>query len=821
MKSTFWKNDWFLGLLIVLVFLLLARSGLMQNLERKAYDLGMQVSSRLPSDKIAVIAIDGQSIARLGHWPWSRNIDAQMITLLSDARAIGYTVPFVEPQTDPGLTYIERLLRLQAASALKTAADPLVQAESARVDALLHEAEGKLNPDRALAESVEKSNNVLLAMFPERGPAQEKPDTPLPAYIQKNLLAGGGAGFSAVNSVSAVIPPIPAVGSHALAIGFLDTGGDSEPLVLRYGDKFLPSLSLMLAARSLNLEPRDIKIKPGGGIGLGKLNIATDPALQMRTFFYNDRDGRPAFPVDSFFDVYSGKIPAGKYRDKVVLVGVTAGVSAAQAVSPSMVLILAHSLSSILREDFYIIPPWASWAEMCVFMLIAFYLALLLPRLKTGTGIWVSSALLILLVATHFVLMLSLSVWLKLVLPATLLLTGHLMLIAKRRLLSAQARAEAESSRMLGLAFQAQGQLDIAFEKFRQCPLDDMMMDVLYKLGLDFEHRQQFNKAESVFSYMTGYNPTFRDLQQKLMISTQMSETVMLGGGSAALISEEAPAEKSMLGRYQIEQELGKGSMGVVYLGKDPRIGRVVAIKTMALAEEFDEDELADVKERFFREAETAGRLNHPNIVTIYDAGEERDLAYIAMEFLKGRDLTPYVKPDNLLPPPAVFSIIARVADALDYAHTQHVVHRDIKPANIMYEAGSDSLKVTDFGIARITDSSKTKTGMILGTPSYMSPEQLTGKKIDGRSDLFSLGVTFYQLLTAQLPFLGASMAQLMFRIANEPHPKIRSINASLPPCASAIIDKALQKLPEQRYQSGADFARAVRACAAHAARGA
>lgn len=847
MKSTFWKTDWFLGLLITLAFLFVARTGLMQSLERKAYDLGIQASSRITSDKIAVIAIDEQSIANLGRWPWSRDIHAKMIDILSaaHARVIGNTVLFLEPQIDPGLAYIERLLQLQASSALKTAADPVLQAESGNLDALLHEAARKLNTDRTLAESIEKSNNVLLAMLLDMGEPQGKPDKPLPEYILKNALTkvngNGGSADAQPLSAIAVIPPIPAVGSHAAAIGQLNASVDvdgairTEPLAVRYYDQYLPSLSVMLAAKSLNLDSKDIMISPGRGISLGNLKIATDPALQMRTFFYNDMQGRPAFPVDSFYDVYSGKIPASKYRDKIVLIGATAaGIGAAQVtpISPSMapVLILAHSVSSILKEDFYTIPAWALWAEMSVFLVIALYLALLLPRLKAGVGAFATVALLILLVATHFVLMLSMSMWLQLMLPATLLLTGHLMLTTKRHLLTEKGKSKsdaesAESNRMLGLAFQGQGQFDMAFEKFRKCPLDDTLMDVLYNLGLDFERKRQFNKAESVFRYMTDYNPKFRDLEQRLKRSTQMSETVMLGGGggrtnTSTLISADGSVEKPMLGRYQIEKELGKGAMGVVYLGKDPKIGRVVAIKTMALSQEFDEDELVEVKERFFREAETAGRLNHPNIVTIYDAGEEHDLAYIAMEFLKGRDLAPCVKPDNLLPPSVVFAIIARVADALDYAHTQHVVHRDIKPANIMYEAESDSVKVTDFGIARITDSSKTKTGMILGTPSYMSPEQLMGKKIDGRSDLFSLGVAFYQLLTGQLPFQGESMAQLMFKIANDPHPKILSVNAALPPCASAIIDKALKKLPEQRFQSGAEFARAVRACAAHAAQG-
>jgi len=195
-----------------------------------------------------------------------------------------------------------------------------------------------------------------------------------------------------------------------------------------------------------------------------------------------------------------------------------------------------------------------------------------------------------------------------------------------------------------------------------------------------------------------------------------------------------------MLGRYEIESELGKGAMGAVYLGRDPKISRVVAIKTMALSQEFEADELKKVKARFFREAKTAGRLTHPNIVTIYDAGEEHDLAYIAMEFLKGADLTNHTRPDTLLPITKVLSIIRRAAEGLDYAHQYNVVHRDIKPANIMWDEKTDSMKITDFGIARITDSSKTRTGMILGTPSYMSPEQLAGKKLQVSPTCFPWG---------------------------------------------------------------------------------
>jgi serine/threonine-protein kinase len=844
MKKDFWKADWFWGVLVVLAFLLAGGSDLLQSLERKAYDLGAQASSRAPGDKVAVIAIDDQSIANMGRWPWPRDIHARMTDTLSAAQAkvVGNTVFFFEPQLDPGLAHINKLLQFYAASPLKES-----EGDAAQIGVMLEEAEQALNTDRKLAASMAQAKNVLLPAMFQLGEPRGNPDKPLPDYLLKNAIptaniqdnSGAAADGWLPTPALAATPPIPELGSVAAGIGHLnatldvDGGVRTEPLVLRYFDQYIPSLSTMLAAKSLNLAPKDIQVRLGEGITLGNLNITTDPWLRMHTYFYQDQGGKPAFAVDSFYDVFSGKIPADKYRDKIVLIGATAaGVGASQVtpVSPSMapVLTLAHSVASILNEHFYVAPAWGHWAELGVFLLVALYLVLLLPRLKAGMGALVTAALLAALLAAHFILMSTQGLWLQLMTPAALLLAGHLLLTTKRFLLTEKHKLKseaesAESNRMLGLAFQGQGQLDMAFEKFRKCPLDASLMDVLYNLALDFERKRQFNKAVAVFQYMADFDPKFRDLEQRLKRTTQMSETVILGGGGAksnasTLISQDGSVEKPMLGRYQVEKELGKGAMGVVYLGKDPKIGRVVAIKTMALSQEFDEDELVEVKERFFREAETAGRLSHPNIVTIFDAGEEHDLAYIAMELLKGKDLVPYCKPGSLLPLPTVMGIMLRVADALHYAHAQHVVHRDIKPANIMYEPESDTVKVTDFGIARITDSSKTKTGMVLGTPSYMSPEQLAGRKIEGQSDLFSLGVAFYQMLTGQLPFQGDSMAQLMFKIANEPHPDILTFNPNLPQCVVAIVNKMLEKLPEQRYRSGAEIVADIRACQAQIA---
>ncbi len=837
-KTGFWKTDWFLGVAVSLFILFAGNGELLQGLERKAYDLGVQATTRDPSDRVAVIAIDKQSIDNIGRWPWSRDVHAKMVEALakSQAKVVAMTVFFAEPQIDPGLAYINMLLGIYSQVERAPDAGGPQSAALAQMGTVLKQADVDLNTDRKLAQSFAQAGNVVLPVLFRLGEPRGRPDRALPDFVRKDALTkiepGDGRPLP-TSDVDALV--VESIGLSAAAVGHLNVAPDvdgavrTEPLVLAHFDQYYPSTSLMIAARSLNLGVGDIKVKLGESVTLGNLKVGTDPSMQLHTFFYKDRDNKSAFPVDSFFDVLSGKIPVEKYKDKIVLIGPTAaGVGSlfVTPVSPAMpaVLMQAHAVSSLLQEHFFVAPTWGFAFEKLIFLLVALYLILLLPRIKAGVAAGITAGLLVVLVVTHFILMTSQLTWLQLMVPATLLLVGHLLLTVKRFAMTEKGKLKsdevsAESNRMLALAFQGQGQLDMAWDKFRQVPMNDAVMENLFNLALDFERKRQFNKAEAVFRHMADFNPKFRDLESRLARAKKLSDTVILGGGASrsgpggTVLLGDDQIEKPMLGRYQVEKELGKGAMGVVYLGRDPKINRVVAIKTMALSQEFDEDELADVKARFFREAETAGRLNHPNIVTIFDAGEEHDLAYIAMEFLKGKDLVPFTKPANLMPLSKVMSVVARVADALAYAHSNNVVHRDVKPANVMYEPTEDSVKVTDFGIARITDSSRTKMGMVLGTPSYMSPEQLAGKKIDGRSDLFSLGVALYQMCCGKLPFEGESMAQLMFKIANEPHADIRSRNPGVPDCLAEIIDRAMHKDCEQRYQSGAEMARDLRTC--------
>ncbi|HLP97312.1 MAG TPA: serine/threonine-protein kinase [Sideroxyarcus sp.] len=267
----------------------------------------------------------------------------------------------------------------------------------------------------------------------------------------------------------------------------------------------------------------------------------------------------------------------------------------------------------------------------------------------------------------------------------------------------------------------------------------------------------------------------------------------------------------SNLGRYEIVSELGQGAMGVVYKATDPLIDRTVAIKTITLS--LAQEERDEYEARFYQEAKAAGRLSHPNIVTIYDVGRSGDIAYIAMEFLHGRELRDILNDGKLMPVDQVIDIVTQVALGLAYAHENGIIHRDIKPSNIMV-VRDGHVKITDFGIARMASAAvRTQTGMVLGSPKYMSPEQVMGKLADQRSDIFSLGVMLYEMLTGQAPFMGENVNAIMYQTLNSIPQPPSTLNAAIPDMLNFIVAKALAKDLDARYQSAKDFANDLRAC--------
>ncbi|MCJ7592267.1 MAG: serine/threonine protein kinase [Woeseiaceae bacterium] len=344
-----------------------------------------------------------------------------------------------------------------------------------------------------------------------------------------------------------------------------------------------------------------------------------------------------------------------------------------------------------------------------------------------------------------------------------------------------------------GTDFLAAGRLEPAFAEFRRCNPSETVAAFMYKLSLAFEGQAKPERAEAVLEWMK---------RTQGIHAASSPDTKKTGG---------APER---LGRYVIERRIGRGAMGSVYLARDPRINRAVAVKAIPIEKEFEDEELKEARLRFYREAESAGRLAHPNIVTVFDAGEDKGLAYIAMEYVPGIPLRNFTDPKKLLAPRRALELAAATAEGLDYAHNQGVIHRDIKPANLLYNPKDSTVKISDFGVARMTDNNKTKTGIVLGTPMYMSPEQLGAEDLTGLSDLFSLGVTLYELLVGEVPFKATNIAVLMTKITTENPAPVSSRRAGIAPSVDAVLMKALAKRPQDRFSCGAEMAIALRNCA-------
>ena len=362
------------------------------------------------------------------------------------------------------------------------------------------------------------------------------------------------------------------------------------------------------------------------------------------------------------------------------------------------------------------------------------------------------------------------------------------------------------------------------FEKFQpwlsRVSANEQLVERIFDLALQAESENNKTLAIKLFEWVEQTWAAHKGAAEKLAEyrqtedsedESELGSTLVIQPGQSSPGTISNPAlQIENFGRYKVEGVLGKGAMGIVFQGVDPKINRHVAIKTLQLSGDESDENFADMKSRFFREAETAGNLSHANIVTIYDVGEEGELGYIAMDLLTGAPLSRFLKARNRLPAPLIYQLMIQITDALDYAHKQNVVHRDIKPANIIYDDEIQRVTLTDFGIACVTDQSKTRTGTIMGSPFYMSPEQVLGQRVDGRSDIFSLGVTFYQLLSGNLPFNGESIASVAFHITKSKHESVRNWDSKLPASAVRITNKALQKEPNKRYQTMFEFKQAL-----------
>jgi len=788
------KMLWGLALILVLTLFALFMGGM--GMEWVGYRAGEALAPQRAADpQVAVVAIDDAALRKYGPWPWPRSYLAKLVdTLAADkVQVVALSFDLSAPQNAEALDYLTQLKTLTA--------DP--RAASAAVGAKLDEARSALDTDSILAASILRSGRVLLAAQGAPGEVAGDENAGAPSFV----LQVEASTAPAVH----IRPPLPLFVHAAHGVGYLDetaTASQQLPLLVQLNGHTVASLALLAAAAEQGVDTSTIGTRTLGGVTLGSNTIATDRRMQV---MLRNGDADSKVPQYGFDDVVTGNVPPERLAGKAVLVGLTGG-----GVAP--VSREARLASGLLSSDLVSAPFWSWGVRALLTLLVGLYLMLLLPRLSQVIGIAVSAFMGVALLNAEYVPLLSQSLWLPLMLPFLLLLFGHagltgLHFVRERSGVSNSVMSEV--NREFGLALQALNRFDPALARFRMCQPSQLLCENLMTLGQEHERGRRYSQALEVYYYLQQIAPDFAGLSERLERLRQVESSPTLtrtnAAGSLSRALSSGGLQKPMLGRYELLQELGRGAMGVVYLGKDAKIGRQVAIKTMALADEFQGATLKDAHDRFFREAETAGRLNHPNIVTIYDVGEDQGLAYIAMDFVAGESLQKYTTSGELLPMQEAAAVVIKIAEALDYAHKHNVVHRDIKPANIMYDRATGRVKITDFGIAAITDLSRTKTGTILGSPLYMSPEQISGNKLDGRSDLYSLGVTFYQLLRGELPFEAPSLTGLMFKISNEPHPDVTFLRPDIPPTIKVVVDRALQKDPSARFQSGVEMANALR----------
>ena len=829
MKLTVNRTDLLITALIAIFYIFLSFRAfpLLEGMERIIYSVEMRLDlpGSMGENKIAIVNIDEKSLNQLGPWPWPRSLIAEMIRILkaNGAKLIGLDLVFSQKEQNQGLKEVKELY--EAISQQQETNGE--KASYVWVLEKLKRIEENLDNDKKLSQTVKESGNIILPVVGKFGQYDTELVIPTDSFLDENSLKATSVGrkLEQYVSVNQLTTPFPELSENSRGIGHINLppdevmAGQVHLPFINYRGHIIPSMPIRLALDYLNKYPEQVVVQ-SEAIKLDKQIIPTTKG----EIFVKFKGGRKSFPYYSFVDILKVKKVPAVFDGKIVLIGFTAedgGVSINTPVDPKMprVELTANIIEGFINGRYLKRPEAMPYIEALLILVLGFLSCFFFPKLDYFSRTAVLGAMLFGIFITGLILFMSLNIWFKVVYICFSLVTIYVVFLVKETVISQKTLALSskesfETNRMLGLSLQSQGLLDLAFEKLRKCPLDDDMKDVLYNLGLDFERKRMINKAITVYEYIVQEGEIFRDLDARIPKLRKFAGDLPLGKhrrkDEGKLVISDDLDTKPTVGRYEILEELGQGAMGVVYKGKDPKINRLVAIKTIRFSDDFEEQQAKEVKERFFKEAELAGRLSHPSIISIHDVGEDYDLTYMAMELLEGEDLEHFCEKNSLLPLRKILDIIAETADALDYAYTQGVIHRDIKPGNIML-LKNGHIKVTDFGIAKAVSSSQTRTGIILGTPNYMSPEQINGMEIDGRSDIFSLGIVFFQLLTGQLPFGGKTLTELFYQITQAKHPSPRQINPKVIRPCEQLIDKALAKDPDQRFQRASNFAKYLR----------
>ncbi|MBF0356966.1 MAG: CHASE2 domain-containing protein [Magnetococcales bacterium] len=839
------KNLWSVILLLIVLFIAFDSSKAMQRLEIAAYDLVVSSNRHVADGEVMLVAIDNRSLNHIGSWPWSRKRFVELINILSQGvpKILVNTMTFSKEKAKPKASELGETLRyLKSVAIEEKLARSLQPGTSLKHEVINHFSKLRnilmaglesMDEDQQLVAAYKSAGNVIQGIEMVVDDELSTADAiKLPEYLLDN---NGSGELHMPSSRSdeahgyAITLPDDLLGKSAAAVGvFLhewdfDGVARKSRLVVDYAGVQLPSLALAVVAKSQNIPVSKVEYRQNH-LDIGHLEIGIDKDLYFYQHFYDGEAGEPAFKTVSFFDLLNGRVNPEIFYNKIVLVGATAvsispGIVTPVANSVAPVVLLAQQITTLLNQAPYRIPSWAGIVKITLYIAIGGFLLLLLPKLPRRFAVTTVVLASLLLVIVYYQL-LAYSIWVQVMGPLLLLVIGSSVNFAKGDMsgliqISRFGQERDESQRMLGLAFQGQGQLDLAFAKFVNCKLDSVVMEMLYDLATDYERNRRFEQSIEVLQYISAAQPEYRDVparleQNQIAINQRLDMDEQTSSDQQSVI---------FIDRYSLGEELGRGALGTVFLGRDSRENRLVAVKLIPMVEIFEASMMEDALQHFVEILKTVKSLDHPNIVKVLNGGDSYGRAYMVMEHISGRSLSFYVQKEHLLPLPLVIQIVVKIAMALDFAQQKGAIHGNLKPSNILFDPESKDIKIVDFALYSLINLGGSR--MISLRPHaqevsyYLSPECSKGAVPDCQSDIFSLGVIFYKLLTGESPF--ALNEQLYYDLDEDliydPPKPVSFHNRAVPPCLNEIIDKMLSIDPQKRFVRGALLAKSLVNC--------
>ncbi|MFZ5979990.1 MAG: protein kinase domain-containing protein [Candidatus Zixiibacteriota bacterium] len=797
---------------IFVVIIFINGFGPLDSLQQSINDMLCRINAEKSTrPNIALVTIDGRAEDEYGYWPWNRDLIADLLAATASGEpkviVLNAILPEDPRQDSAGYTKI-------LAGQLSWISDVVLPYDVA----LTNFRSNKMNNPEYLFNYSVMIDNPLSQLDEESSLLARKVFLPAQKLVEQNPLLG----FK-YNQ-----PDDDRILRH-------------QPLILNYEGYYYPSLSLLAAAAYFDVEPEQIKVVEKQEIQLGGLRSI--PINDKSEIFINFSN-REAFPIFSAAEILGQGFNYDLLKGKIILIGNDVINSDEIYDTPVLknapeILIKATVIENIVNNNLLVEKKDMALLSMLILFAMGAVCAFLLPRINLMYRMVVLFVGLVILGNINYFLFTSFHVIVNMLYFALELV---FFMIASpfldSTILSGNPRAQAVATEVPKLKKKTKepNSADIPVRELtesEQAPENQATLatsapdhDVsglkdYQTINLDGDQRDRSESEKTKASSQehaisdrgSDFEPDRITLSDDEPPREAMKPVAMQDSQTSLTESDRLLTNSDdikNLGRYQVTGIQGKGAMGMVYRGLDPAINRPVALKTIRLDFVNDPEELSELKERLHREAQAAGKMSHPNIVTIYDVGSEGHLQYIAMELLEGQTLEDIIKKKVKFNYRIFAQIIIQICQALDYAHNQGIVHRDIKPANIMV-LSDYRIKVMDFGIARIDSNSMTKTGIAMGTPNYISPEQLKGLQVDKRADIFSLGVVMYEMLIGRRPFKGENITSLIYAIINKEPEKPSNINPQIPLLFDHIIERALKKNPQERYQSALELAAALK----------